>query len=115
MTNTRPPVLAVEGVSKSYAEGRQRRAVLSDVSFDVAAGECVALLGRSGSGIDAAESLAGIDKADTGDVEIMGRSITVMGEPELTLLRRKHIGFIYQFFNLIATLTVVETWPCRWN
>jgi ABC-type multidrug transport system fused ATPase/permease subunit len=94
---------------KSYAEGRQRRAVLSDVSFEVAAGECVALLGRSGSGKSTLLNLlAGIDKADAGDVRIMGRSVTAMGEPELTLLRRQHIGFIYQFFNLIATLTVAE-------
>jgi hypothetical protein len=65
-------------------------------------GECVALLGRSGSGKSTLLNLlAGIDKADAGDVAIMGRSVTAMGEPELTLLRRQHIGFIYQFFNLI--------------
>ena len=103
------PILAVAGISKSYAEGKQRRTVLADVGFAVAAGECVALLGRSGSGKSTLLNLlAGIDRPDTGDVEIMGRSITRMGEPELTLLRRRHIGFIYQFFNLIPTLTVAE-------
>lgn len=109
MTSDNAPVLAVAGISKSYAEGRQRRAVLSDVGFQVARGECVALLGRSGSGKSTLLNLlAGIDKPDTGDVEVLGRSITTMGEPDLTLLRRRHIGFIYQFFNLIPTLTVSE-------
>ncbi len=109
MTPDTLPVLAVDGISKSYAEGRQRRAVLSDVGFQVARGECVALLGRSGSGKSTLLNLlAGIDKPDTGDVEVLGRSITTMGEPDLTLLRRQHIGFIYQFFNLIPTLTVSE-------
>jgi len=103
------PVLRVEGVSKSYAEGHARRAVLSGVAFEVAAGECVALLGQSGSGKSTLLNLlAGIDRPDSGDVQIMGRSITAMGEPALTLLRREHIGFIYQFFNLIPTLTVAE-------
>ncbi len=103
------PTLAVSGISKSYAEGRERRAVLQDVSFDVAPGECVALVGRSGSGKSTLLNLlAGIDQPDAGDVRIMGRSVTGMGEPELTLLRRRHIGFIYQFFNLIPTLTVAE-------
>ena len=103
------PILAVTGLGKSYAEGRQQRTVLRDVAFDIARGECVALLGRSGSGKSTLLNLlAGIDRPDTGEVAIMGRSITAMGEPELTLLRRRHIGFIYQFFNLIPTLTVAE-------
>ncbi|MCG6943671.1 MAG: ABC transporter ATP-binding protein [Thiohalocapsa sp.] len=103
------PALEVLGLGKSYAEGRRRRTVLRDVGFDVAAGECVALLGRSGSGKSTLLNLlAGIDRPDTGEVRIMGRSVTGMGEPELTLLRRRHIGFIYQFFNLIPTLTVAE-------
>jgi len=103
------PVLAVAGIGKSYAEGKQRRTVLADIGFEVARGECVALVGQSGSGKSTLLNLlAGIDKPDTGDVEIMGRSVAAMGEPELTLLRREHIGFIYQFFNLIPTLTVAE-------
>jgi putative ABC transport system ATP-binding protein len=103
------PILAVAGIGKSYAEGRQRRTVLADIGFEVARGECVALVGQSGSGKSTLLNLlAGIDQPDTGDVEIMGRSVAAMGEPELTLLRRAQIGFIYQFFNLIPTLTVAE-------
>ncbi len=103
------PILAVAGIGKSYAEGHQRRTVLADIGFEVARGECIALVGQSGSGKSTLLNLlAGIDKPDTGDVEIMGRSVAAMGEPELTLLRRARIGFIYQFFNLIPTLTVAE-------
>ncbi|MGD8275623.1 MAG: ABC transporter ATP-binding protein [Thiohalocapsa sp.] len=103
------PALQVQGLSKSYAEGRKRRVVLRDVAFEVAPGECVALVGRSGSGKSTLLNLlAGIDQPDAGDVRIMGQSVTTMGEPELTLLRRRHIGFIYQFFNLIPTLSVAE-------
>ncbi|MFP4246279.1 MAG: ABC transporter ATP-binding protein [Halochromatium sp.] len=105
----RPPILAVTNLGKSYAEGLQRRTVLADIDFTVERGECIALIGQSGSGKSTLLNLlAGIDKPDTGDVEIMGRSIAAMGEPELTLLRRAHIGFIYQFFNLIPTLTLAE-------
>jgi len=109
MDEQSPPALEVRGLSKSYAEGRKRRTVLRDVAFAVAPGECVALLGRSGSGKSTVLNLlAGIDQPDSGEVRILGRSVTTMGEPELTLLRRRHIGFIYQFFNLIPTLTVAE-------
>lgn len=103
------PILAVAGLGKSYAEGQQRRTVLADIGFQVDRGECIALVGQSGSGKSTLLNLlAGIDKPDTGDVEIMGRSLSAMGEPELTLLRRAQIGFIYQFFNLIPTLSVAE-------
>jgi putative ABC transport system ATP-binding protein len=109
MDDATVPALAVEGLGKSYAEGRARRVVLSDVAFEVAPGECIALLGRSGSGKSTLLNLlAGIDRPDTGDVRIAGQSVVTMGEPALTLLRRRHIGFIYQFFNLIPTLTVAE-------
>jgi putative ABC transport system ATP-binding protein len=109
MDDQSPPALEVVGLGKSYAEGRRRRSVLRDVAFAVAPGECVALLGRSGSGKSTLLNLlAGIDRPDTGEVRILGRSVTGMGEPDLTLLRRRHIGFIYQFFNLIPTLTVAE-------
>ncbi|TVQ88990.1 MAG: ABC transporter ATP-binding protein [Chromatiaceae bacterium] len=103
------PILTVNAVSKSYAEGRQRRTVLTDLDFSVAAGECLALIGRSGSGKSTLLNLlAGIDRPDHGEVRILGQSLGRLGEPALTLLRRRHIGFIYQFFNLIPTLTLAE-------
>jgi putative ABC transport system ATP-binding protein len=79
------------------------------INFDVQPGECVALLGRSGSGKSTLLNLlAGIDRPDGGQVEVMGHKLSTLGEPHLTLLRRRHVGFIYQFFNLIPTLTVAE-------
>jgi putative ABC transport system ATP-binding protein len=103
------PVLSVRGVSKSYHDGETEHAVLRDIDLEVAAGECVALLGRSGSGKSTLLNLlAGIDTPDAGEIRILGESFSRLGEPELTLFRRRHIGFIYQFFNLIPTLTVAE-------
>jgi putative ABC transport system ATP-binding protein len=72
-------------------------------------GEAVAIIGRSGSGKSTLLNLvSGIDRPDSGTVEIDGREVTALGEPALTLFRRAHIGFVYQFFNLIPTLDVEE-------
>lgn len=102
-------VLEVVGLAKSYHEGRQEHRVLGGIDLTVAAGECLALLGRSGSGKSTLLNLlAGIDRPDAGEVRILGKRLTHLGEPGLTLFRRRHIGFIYQFFNLIPTLTVAE-------
>jgi putative ABC transport system ATP-binding protein len=109
MAATETPVLAISGVSKTYAEGRRQRPVLDDLGLEIRRGECVALLGRSGSGKSTLLNLlAGIDRPDSGTIQVLGRDITTLGEPGLTLLRRREIGFIYQFFNLIPTLTVAE-------
>jgi len=102
-------VLAVEGLAKTYHDGHDEHRVLWDTDLTVAAGECVALLGRSGSGKSTLLNLlAGIDLPDAGTVRILGEDMSHLGEPALTLFRRRHIGFIYQFFNLIPTLTVAE-------
>ena len=104
-----PPVLSLSGLTKSYHDGRDEHRVLWGVDLAVAPGECVALLGRSGSGKSTLLNLlAGIDRPDAGEVRILGEEVSRMGEPALTLFRRRHIGFIYQFFNLIPTLTVAE-------
>ncbi len=72
-------------------------------------GEVVAIMGRSGSGKSTLLNLiSGIDRADSGEVEIAGRIVTSMREPERTLFRRAHLGFVYQFFNLIPTLDAEE-------
>jgi putative ABC transport system ATP-binding protein len=102
-------VLSLSGLAKSYHDGRDEHRVLWGVDLSVAAGECVALLGRSGSGKSTLLNLlAGIDRPDAGQVRILGEAVSRMGEPDLTLFRRRHIGFVYQFFNLIPTLTVRE-------
>lgn len=103
------PTVRVAGLRKGYREGTSRHSVLESLSFDVRPGECVALLGRSGSGKSTLLNLlAGIDRPDEGRIELLGAPITDLTEPALTLLRRRCIGFVYQFFNLIPTLTVAE-------
>ncbi len=83
--------------------------VLDRADAQVSRGETVAVTGRSGSGKSTLLNLiSGIDRADRGTVEIDGRDVTAMGEPARTLFRRAHIGFVYQFFNLIPTLDVAE-------
>ena len=103
------PLISLKHVSKSYKEGSVVRRVLKSVDTDFAPGECVALLGRSGSGKSTLLNLiSGIDKPDSGSIVISGTDITALNEHKRTLFRRKNIGFIYQFFNLIPTLTVLE-------
>jgi len=99
----------VSRLSRSYREGDSIHPVISDAQLQILAGECVALLGRSGSGKSTLLNLiAGIDRPDSGEVLIGGHNVTALKEPALTLFRRRHIGFVYQFFNLIPTLTSAE-------
>jgi putative ABC transport system ATP-binding protein len=99
----------VRGLSRSYREGQTIHPVISAAQLHILPGECVALLGRSGSGKSTLLNLiAGIDRPDRGEVLIDGQNITALQEPALTLFRRRHIGFVYQFFNLIPTLTAAE-------
>ena len=104
-----PQVLSLRGVSRSYREGERSRAVLRDLDLTVSRGERIALLGRSGSGKSTLLNLiAGIDRPDAGEIRIQGQDVTAMDERRRTLLRRSQIGFVYQAFNLIPTLTVEE-------
>ncbi len=103
------PVVSLRGVDRSYREGDRTRVVLHGLDLDVQPGEWVALVGRSGCGKSTLLNLiSGIDRPDSGDIRVNGSSITRLTERERTLFRRRNIGFVYQFFNLIPTLTVVE-------
>jgi len=101
-----PPLIRIRGVAKSYRRGEQRIPVLMGLDLDVAAGEFVALMGPSGSGKSTLLNLvAGIDKPDAGTIEVAGVDIATLGEGELADWRAAHVGFIFQFYNLMPVLT----------
>jgi len=102
-------VLILEEVSRSFREGGREHRVLDRVSARIQAGTAVAIRGRSGAGKSTLLNLvSGIDRADSGRIEFDGRDIGALAEPQRTLFRRRYVGFVYQFFNLIATLNVEE-------
>jgi putative ABC transport system ATP-binding protein len=102
-------VLEIDNLRKSFREGARVHRVLDGVSARIAAGETVAIMGRSGSGKSTLLNLvSGIDRPEGGSVRILGTALTALPEPERTVFRRTHIGFVYQFFNLIPTLDAVE-------
>ena len=105
-------------LSKSYREGDRTRVVLDEASADFARGEFVALLGRSGSGKSTLLNLiSGIDRPDAGQVWVGSEELTRLSDQLRTRFRRRHIGFVFQFFNLIPTLSVIEnvTLPLELN
>ena len=94
---------------KSYTEGEHSRPVLQELNMSVKEGEMIVLLGRSGSGKSTLLNLiSGIDKPDSGEVIFDGSDLSDMDEKERTLFRRNHIGFVFQSYNLIPTLTAHE-------
>ncbi len=106
-----PPASAIElrGLSKRFQEGESERTVLQAVDLTIAPGQFVVLLGQSGSGKSTLLHLiGGIDTPSSGSVGIGGVDLTALDERHRTLFRRDHIGFIFQFFNLIPTLSVLE-------
>src|SRR5262245_4602832 len=103
------PIVEIAGLSKSYRRGDQLVPVLRDMSFNIAAGDFVALMGPSGSGKSTLLNLiAGIDKPDSGVLRVGGIDITLLDEAELAEWRARHVGFIFQFYNLMPVLTAFE-------
>jgi len=101
--------IRLEDLSKSYQEGEHTRVVLQDVNATFGKGEFVAILGKSGTGKSTLLNLiSGIDRADSGAIWLNSRNLTDLGERERTLFRRRNVGFVFQFYNLIPTLTVWE-------
>ncbi|MFP4160564.1 MAG: ABC transporter ATP-binding protein [Ectothiorhodospira sp.] len=102
-------MIRIRGLRRAYEEGGHRRVVLDGIDALIQRGEIVALLGRSGSGKSTLLNLlAGIDRPDGGEIRVEGQGLDRMGERERTLFRRRRVGFVYQFFNLVPTLTVAE-------
>ncbi len=103
------PLVELRGLAKSYREGERVHPVLAGIDAVIRRGELVVVMGKSGSGKSTLLNLlAGIDRPSAGEVAIAGVSIGGLGERERTLFRRRRIGFVFQFFNLLPTLTVEE-------
>jgi putative ABC transport system ATP-binding protein len=101
--------LRLVNLTKSYQEGNLSRHVLNDASASFERGELVAILGKSGSGKSTLLNLiSGIDRVDIGSIWLEEEELTGLDEKQRTLFRRQNIGFIFQFFNLIPTLNVLE-------
>jgi putative ABC transport system ATP-binding protein len=101
--------ITIRQLSKSYQESGRRQEIFSDLNLQVRRGEFIVLLGRSGSGKSTFLNLvSGIDPPDNGEIIINGTNLTGLSEHKRTVFRRHHIGFVFQSYNLIPTLTVIE-------
>ena len=99
-------VVRAHGLVKAFGEGRAARRVLDGAELEVARGEVVAILGRSGSGKSTLlHVLGGLDRADAGTIEVAGERVTDATERALSALRRRRIGFVFQFFHLLPELS----------
>lgn len=102
-------VLRLEGVSKRFQRGREVVVALEDVELEVAEGEFIGLVGPSGSGKSTLLNLAGgLDRPDKGRVWLAGRDVSTLSAADRARLRRRYVGFVFQFFHLIPTLSLEE-------
>jgi putative ABC transport system ATP-binding protein len=109
------PLLSAVNLSKTYVSGEARVTALAGVSFDIEYGDFVALMGPSGCGKSTLLHLCGaMDRASAGTLLLDNRDLAAMGDDELTRVRRERVGFVFQFFNLLPTLTVGDNiaLPC---
>jgi len=109
------PLLTASNLTKTYVSGEARVTALAGVSFDVEAGDFVALMGPSGCGKSTLLHLCGaMDRLTSGTLRLNDRDLSTMGDDELTQVRREQVGFVFQFFNLLPTLTVADNiaLPC---
>ncbi|NTV11750.1 MAG: ABC transporter ATP-binding protein [Zoogloea sp.] len=103
------PLVRLREVYKAYRRGQQSVPVLSGISFDIAAGEFLALMGPSGSGKSTLLNLiAGLDRADSGQLLVAGEDISCLDEARLADWRARNVGFVFQFYNLMPVLDALE-------
>ena len=101
--------LEIKGIKKAYGQGENRAEVLKGIDIEIQKGEICVLLGPSGSGKSTLLNIiGGIDNADEGYISINGEKIADMNEKQLTLYRRKHLGYVFQMYNLIPNLNIKE-------
>src|SRR5699024_8318999 len=111
MTPVKPmhSLIKIRNISKSYQRGRQIVPVLDNINLEITEGEFIALMGPSGSGKSTLLNLiAGIDAPDSGSLSINDIEITTLSERDLAQWRAEHVGFIFQFYNLMPVLTALE-------
>ena len=102
-------ILELKGIYKEYQQGKMKVPVLKDVNFSMEEGEYVAIMGPSGSGKSTLLNIiGGIETADEGSIIIDGETVENMNDKQLSLYRRKHLGYVFQSYNLIPNLTVKE-------
>jgi putative ABC transport system ATP-binding protein len=108
-TRATAPLIEMRGVEKSYRMGRLDYPALRGIDLQIGAGELVAVVGPSGSGkTTILNMIAGIDRPSAGTVTVDGRRINAMSEEELAIWRGEHVGVVYQFFQLLPTLSALE-------